>query len=118
MRAFAGNKGAHLRHNGNDGVLPQESRLTGHVRTGQQPNQRIVVAQGAVVADKSAGMVAFYRLFDNRMAPVGYVKDQRIVQNRTAVVFSTAKSDRAAPTSSSASALAVREMSSEAIVTS
>ena len=87
MRAFAGNKGAHLRHNGNDGVLPQESRLTGHVRTGQQPNQRTVVAQAAVVADKSAGMVTLYRLFDNRMAPVCHVKDQRIVQNRTAVVF-------------------------------
>ena len=47
---------AHLRHQGDDRILPQEGRLTCHVGTGQQPDVRVVAIgrQGTIVGNKRA----------------------------------------------------------------
>ena len=54
MGRACGHETAHLRHQRNQGVLPQEGRFTGHVRAGQQPDVRgfALGTKVAVIGDK------------------------------------------------------------------
>jgi hypothetical protein len=60
-------KTADLRHDRNQGILPQESRLARHVGTGQQPQWFAFSGQIAVIGCKSPLALRHQGRFDNRM---------------------------------------------------
>ena len=91
MRRGRRNETAHLRHNGDQSVLPEEGRLTGHVGTGEQPDmfrRSTVRRQCAVVGHEiAATRLAPERRFDHRMTPAFDMKGERVVDKRPRVAL-------------------------------
>ena len=66
-------KGPDLGQNRNQGVLAQEGRFTGHIRTGDQP-QALFILKAAIIGDKGRVGIFAKGGLDHRVTPGGNIK--------------------------------------------
>ncbi len=72
----SGHETAHLGHDGDERVLAQEGRFTGHVGPGQQPQAGLVL-QTAIVGDEGLAGCRVRQRLDHGMAPADRCQRRR-----------------------------------------
>ena len=79
MGRFRRNKGAHLRHDGNECILAQEGGFASHIGAGDEPDgvAAFVSRQMAIIGDKGAATAVGESLLDNQMAGLLHGKGTR-----------------------------------------
>ena len=84
VRALRRHETAHLGQHGDQRVLAQEGRFTGHVRAGQQP-QPVVRSEVAVVGDEGPGVAGVQHRLHHRVTPALDREGEAAVHHRPAV---------------------------------